>query len=758
MCWAVVGVMMLHAVELPVGNAPEPVPFPHFPDRLHAYVWVNWELVPAERLAEVVGATPGQILAVGKSMGLPNPPPITPVQRKRSYITVIRRNWHLLPYEQMLTLLGWTAEEMAFTLREDDFLYIKLGHHKPKCEALNYAPPSETVRARASQIAATVKQYFPRGLAADGEPLFDFVRQLSEPLGEEASSPIQKEKSIFSPRYCSSYFMLYGDPFLETETDPYPEGYLARLAASGVDGVWLQAVLYKMAPFPWDPERSEDYEKRLENLRLLTERAKKHGIGIYLYLNEPRAMPLSFYEGRPELKGVAEGDYAAMCVSDNTVRDYLRNSVASICRAAPELAGFFTISASENLTNCWSHHRGSDCPRCSKRAPAEVIAETNATFQEGIAAAGTNARLICWDWGWRDDYVPELVKRLPAEVSLMSVSEWSIPIKRGGVDSVVGEYSISEVGPGPRATKHWGLAGERGLRTLAKVQANNTWELSSVPYIPAVENVAQHASNLRGAGLEGIMLGWTLGGCPSPNLEVFAEMGRKEASTVEEVLHRVAARRFGEALAPAVVAAWRAMSAAFREYPYHIGAMYSGPQQMGPANPLWEKPTGYTATMVCFPYDDLSRWRAVYPPEVYAKQFSEMAIGFEAAIEELKQAAKDVPATADERNALSKELDVAAVCAIHFRSVANQSAFVMARGSLAKAGTAEARAKTCGEIEKILKSELELARQLYEIQRQDSRFGFEASNHYFYVPLDLAAKVVNCEYLLREWLPAQQTK
>ncbi|MCX7008868.1 MAG: hypothetical protein NTY53_16760 [Kiritimatiellaeota bacterium] len=29
------------AAQLPAGAAPLPVPLPHFPDRLHAYVWRN---------------------------------------------------------------------------------------------------------------------------------------------------------------------------------------------------------------------------------------------------------------------------------------------------------------------------------------------------------------------------------------------------------------------------------------------------------------------------------------------------------------------------------------------------------------------------------------------------------------------------------------------------------------------------------------------------------------------------------------------
>ena len=151
-------------------------------------------------------------------------------------------------------------------------------------------------------------------------------------------------------------------------------------------------------------------------------------------------------------------------------------------------------------------------------------------------------------------------KALPAGVEFMSVSEWSIPIERGGVKTTVGEYSISVIGPGERAKHRWELARNKGLATIAKIQAGNTWELSAVPYIPAVANVAQHAANVRDAGVTGLMLGWTLGGYPSPNLEVVAELGRKTDQpghpTVDEAMMTVARRWYGPQLAPAVVQAW----------------------------------------------------------------------------------------------------------------------------------------------------------------------------------------------------------
>lgn len=728
--------------QLPGVSDRPPVPVDHFPSPVHAFVWRNWQLVPVGKIAEVVAATPEDIARMGAAMGLGTPPVIAPEIRKRAYITIIRRNWHLLPYPQMLQLLDMTAEELAFTLREDDFLYVKLGNLKPDCPPLKYTPPDDATRAAEAVVAERVKTAFPGGPATMHEPLFQFVRDLSAPLEE----PVAPRASRFSPRYCSSYFALFGDALLDESIDPFPNGLLDRLAASGVDGVWMHAVLYHLAPYPWAPELSAQHEKRLARLRELTERAREHGIGIYLYVNEPRAQPLAFFADHPELKGVVEGDHAAVCTSNPEVRDYLRDSIETVCRAVPKLAGFFTITASENLTSCWSHHNGQNCPRCKERTPDAVIAEVNATIWEGIQNAESNAELIAWDWGWQDDWALAAIEQLPEGVALMSVSEWSIPLERGGVKTSVGEYSISAIGPGPRATRHWAAAHARGLKTLAKIQAGNTWELAAVPYIPAVANVAQHAANLRESGVGGIMLGWSLGGYPSPNLQVVAEMAAPSETplTPEEAMLRVATARYGSEHAGAVVDAWKKCSTALQEFPYNGSVVYRAPIQMGPANLLWAHPTGYASTMVGIPYDDLDGWRGPYPPEIFAAQFAKVAAGFEAATTELRDA---VGTTGND--ALEGELRVMDAAGIHYRSVAQQSKFVMLRRQLEQ-GEGD-RAGIIAKLGDLVRAERTLALRLQAIQTNDSRIGYEASNHYFYVPTDLAEKVINCDALLAAW-------
>jgi len=243
---------------------------------------------------------------------------------------------------------------------------------------------------------------------------------------------------------------------------------MKRLSELGINGVWLHVVLRDLAPGGADfPEFGEGHQRRLANLRALVQRAKRFGIGIYLYMNEPRAMPLAFFDkpGRDEMAGVREGDFRAMCTSNPKVRRWLTDALAHVFQNVPDLAGVFTITASENLTNCATHWRWTQCPRCKNRSDAEIIAEVNALIAEGVHRGNPKANVIAWDWGWNTHgETPELIAMLPKSVRLMSVSEWSLPLDRGGVKSKVGEYCLSAVGPGPRALNQWKSASPAGGR------------------------------------------------------------------------------------------------------------------------------------------------------------------------------------------------------------------------------------------------------------------------------------------------------
>jgi hypothetical protein len=863
-----------------------PIAETHFPDRLHLFIWRNWELANADRMAQVLGTTQEKVLEIGYSMGLPSKPHLTEDQLRRIYITVVRQNWHVLSAEQLMELLGWDREKYEYHLAEDDFLWLKLGQLKPACATLRYEEPMTEVRERSAKIKQLVTETFGSSRGDAGEPPFQFVADLSSSAAPRLSGVRRKlgpgevdlsrgwtlrqstqESSDLSevmhdfqaylrtaygcevasgtmtpgnskvldvsvnssmtgragsflasvetnkitlvgrdlggvrqafyylqdqmedrqapyvssgdiqrvanadPRFVYSYFALYGDPLIEPNVDSLPDGFLERLARVGINGVWLQGVLRSLAPSQVFPEFGVGSETRLQNLKKLVDRAQRYGVSIYLYLNEPRAMPEEFFARHPEIKGTYDADspnFHAMCTSTPQVRQWLSESLAYIFAKVPGLGGIFCITASENLTNCYAHGHAEHCPRCSQRDGSEVIAEVIRTFRDGVRHSSEKAEVIAWDWGWGVDWVrngatiydvnslsnarypdpSRIIRSLPDDVAVMSVSEWADPMDRGGFPTTVGEYSISVVGPGPRATKNWDLAKQHGLRALAKVQWSSTWEISAVPYIPVPNLIAEHCERLTRADIQGFLTSWTVGGYPSPNCEVAKEYYFSNPPESGQVLRNLAVRRYGPEAAPHILAAWKAFSTAFVEYPMEGGALvYHIPTQHGPSNLLRLHPTGYKATMMLFPYDDYTKWVGRYPVRTVQQQFEKMAELWKIGLDNFRQA---LPLVEEHKKKMGhSDFGIAETCYLHFQSVANQISFYLLRDEW-KQAEPSARPMIAARMAKLTQAEVELAKRQFPIARDDSMIGYEASNHYYYRPLDLIEKVLNCNRIIDE--------
>ena len=170
------------------------------------------------------GASEEQIVRLAESMGLPPAGHPSPDLVRRAYITILRRNWHLLPYEQLLKLVDMSPEQLAFALREDDFLFIKLGNLKPRCSPVTYAEPDRTARERAAHIKQIVLGHFGAELERPTEPRFSFVDRLSRVPPDFQPPP---RRSTEGPRFLSSYFGAFGDPLSDGMAESYPEGLLA---------------------------------------------------------------------------------------------------------------------------------------------------------------------------------------------------------------------------------------------------------------------------------------------------------------------------------------------------------------------------------------------------------------------------------------------------------------------------------------------------------------------------------------------------
>ena len=252
----------------------------------------------------------------------------------------------------------------------------------------------------------------------------------------------------------------------------------------------------------------------------------------------------------------------------------------------------------------------------------------------------------------------------------VSTREAPLGIDGAGLETVSGDvhdYAISVVGPGEDAKRTWAAAKANGLPTTAKVQANCSWEIAAFPYLPVMDLVAEHAHNLVREGVDGVVLSWSHGCCPAPNLSVFRDV-RKADADKGAVLDRLAAGLYGREAVGAVRKAWTAFADGYRAFPFSVSVAYSGPQHMGPANPLYLEPTGYAATMVGLPYDSVKRWCAQYPAETWVRLMSAVRDGFERGCAAFAEAIALMPEA--KRAAAERELAMFRAETLHFRSCA----------------------------------------------------------------------------------------
>ncbi len=697
--------------------------YPHFPAPAFAVIFRNWGLVAPSRIAKVLDTDEASVCKAAEKMGLDPNPTISPLWQKRGFLTVIRNNWNLCDYDQIKILVDMTDEQLEFTLREDDFMWDKMGSLKPVVERpfLAASYPAE-VEARLEEIAALVRK-----IGAPADNSFEFLAPYTtEPAVGEVRFPQQE-----SLRLIYSYFALYGDTLAGDAQDSYPETLLAQYAENGVNAIWFQALLRQLAPNPWDdhPEDAAARPGRLESLRRLVDRAAKYGIGVYLYINEPRPEPDSFFEKFPHLKGAEYQVFRCLCTSLPEVQQYLEDSMEYIFREVPGLAGYFDISYSENFTNCCA--RGpvpqSTCPRCKDVPPQKLVSTVNNCMARGAKRSNPNVRAIAHSWAWDPAWDKEAIAMHNEGQYLLSVSEEHVPFTRGGVDGYVRDYSMSVPGPGEKATRRWNAALENGMKPVAKIQINGSWEMSAMPFVPIFGLIGEHLQNVKNAGVRDVMLTWTVGGSPSP-ITKFTCAFLDSEETLETALPAFLKAEYGAA-ADVVAKADAQFCKAFREYPFDITVIYNGPHTFGPMAPFFEEPSGCASTMVGFPYDDLDGYRSQFPREVFESQFGKMTAEWKKGLDILESYTDTSPAYVE-----LCRMAKATYC--HIASTYNHIRHVRHRDLGDTAGVKAA-----------ILDEQKVVEMLMPLRAEDSRIGFEASNQYYFSMQDLVEKQINLAYL-----------
>lgn len=697
----------------------------NFPVKWQSVIFRNYGFVSSDKLADVLRCDEETVRREAQRLGLIGE--FFPCDwEKKGYISIIRNNWFLLPYSQLVNLLGITEERLEFILENDDFLSVKLGKFKPECKEVLYAPLSETEREKTE----IVRKRIVRLRNGAGVRPFDFFRgyPVKETATERANG-IGAEQT----RIVHGYLTPCGDAFLANSESYLPDVLLNEYRRQGINGLWFHGLLSALSFYPFDERLSKDFEKRRAELKRLIGRCKKYGIKVYLYLNEPRGIPLNRIGKYAYLGGRKTDDSVCLCLERKEVREYLYNATKDLLSDVKELGGIITITMSENPTHC-NYRPHTNCPVCKNIPPEQSAADVNNILARAVKDSGTSCELIAnlWGWsdfmGWSEEQTLRGVELLNREVSVMCVSEYGLPIEKGGVKSKIIDYSIGNPGPSDLTEKIFEKAHALGHKAYAKIQINNSWECSAVPFLPVFDLEYEHLKKLETVGVRDYMLTWTLGGYPSPAMGLATDFVNQGKSFSLDTWYQ---SHYGE-YAKRVHDAVRLFSRGLREFPFSIDSLYYSPKTLGAAN-LWElEPSEKQSTMVCFSYDDYENWTRPYPYHIYVSQYEKLLRFWEEGV-------KIIDDIDDER---VKETSLYAKAAyFHFKSDLLQTEF------------SHDKRKVCvrkDEIGRILQEEKEITVRLLRLLNLSPAIGFEASNHYFYTDRNLMEKVLNIERLERE--------
>lgn len=331
-------------------------------------------------------------------------------------------------------------------------------------------------------------------------------------------------------------------------------------------------------------------------LAQLARQSARYGVSIMLMGYNPKLAPdHTVFSENPASRGAIQwgGAFRTLCTSDPATREFLVSVWASLFREIPELGGILAIVGGEGFYHCFMRsHSPDDCPRCSRRAGSEVVAELVNDVARGVHVHNRDARIVTWPysathWSHDRDQV-QFIERLDPDAVIFQteIDKDSVDWRTAGYGKNIWDYSMSRVTTSDRCHQQRKHCRARRLRFSCKIECNNSIECLNVPYLPTLENqlrIWQHCRQLRP---EAIHSRWLFdGSCKSPSEELgfWAIWGKNtECEDLNWVLDAIARRDFGSAASVHVRKAWRLFSEALCHHPaldYYVGSYFIGPGQ-----------------------------------------------------------------------------------------------------------------------------------------------------------------------------------
>jgi hypothetical protein len=552
----------------------------------------------------------------------------------------------------------------------------------------------------------------------------------------------------------------------------YSDQALAEIAASGFNAIWIHGLLHHIITESTFPELGKNSIIHQQNLNNLILRASKYGIKVYLYMQPPRALPISyreFWKNHPDVAGQIENitddktnkpfQVYSMCTSTEKVQIYLKNASAKLAKILPNLGGIILITASEYPAHCLTR-RGMvlgaageiekmavDCPRCAERLPEDIISELITLVRDGVKSVSDSIKIIAWNWSWSfhvNSPCEKIISKLPQDIILM------VGFERGGKKNILGhknakvdEYSISYAGPSPQFTESMKLAKKYDLQCLAKLQFGTTHELATVPSLPLIGNLFEKALYLKENKLAGFMGCWNFGNMITANTAAFNWFLSDSAPTDKiGALKLFADKYFLNCNADKVIESWDIFAKAMNNYPFCIPYLYAGPTNYAlsfisyPA-PLNKKSAG-RSWLLDERGDDLSSAINDFTLDEIIEGFNNVANEWNKGISLLK-----IGLSSSDNKHAAEEIANAEVCGATFLSTYNLFRLYKLR--------LDWNDNKLAEYSVITEEEIKNLKNILPYIEQDKRFGYHSEAHGYMFNADMIKhKIAKLEKILTQ--------
>lgn len=225
--------------------------------------------------------------------------------------------------------------------------------------------------------------------------------------------------------------------------------------------------------------------------------------------------------------------------------------------------------------------------------PCEDLPAWLDMLEKIIRKEKADADIVLWTYNWGfqpEDVRVRLIENMPKGITLQATFEMFDKRKIGDIQIACADYSLSFPGPGPYFTSEAIAAKKRGIRLYAMTQsAGVTWDFGVVPYEPMPYQWMKRFENMRKAVKD-----WDLCGSMDTHhhglypsfISKFAKHALlTPAEPLEDILNRILASEFGKENLEKVQEGFKLWSEAITYYTPTEGD-FEGPGRIGPAYPF----------------------------------------------------------------------------------------------------------------------------------------------------------------------------